>query len=309
MADVSRKTIVVAGGTGGIGQHIVGGIVAAKKFTVKVLTRQDPSSASDLTAKGVEVIKVDYSNHEQLVRALRGVHTVIVSLISMDASCIESQVNLLNAALEAKVKRFAPSEWTGHHDEHTVIKLMRDIKIPVLDKVKASGIEYTVFMNGVLMDYFAAPQKSSSSLDIRAVGVDFNKCEANIVGTGDEPFSVILADDVGRFVAAALDLDRWDERSGMVGNRTTWNELIKLGEEVRGKKFDVKRATVEETWKQYDPNGSNQMANFMTEVFVAFAQGEFDFEPTLDKKFPHIKPTTIRHFIVKWWGDKQGRVL
>ena len=116
MADVSRKTIVVAGGTGGIGQHIVGGIVAAKKFTVKVLTRQDPSSASDLTAKGVEVIKVDYANHEQLVRALRGVHTVIVSLISMDASCIESQVNLLNAALEAKVKRFAPSEWTGYHD-------------------------------------------------------------------------------------------------------------------------------------------------------------------------------------------------
>ena len=85
----------------------------------------------------------------------------------------------------------------------------------------------------------------------------------------------------------------------MVGNRTTWNEMIKLGEEVRGMTYDVKRATDEETWTRYDPNGSNKMANFMTEVLVAFDQSEFDFEAKSDEKFPHIKPTTIRDFIVQ----------
>jgi hypothetical protein len=52
---------------------------------------------------------------------------------------------------------------------------------------------------------------SWSTLDAIIVGVDFNKGEANIVGTGDEPICLTLADDVGKFVAAALDLDKWDE--------------------------------------------------------------------------------------------------
>ena len=309
MIETSRKLVVVAGGTGGIGRHIVDGILAAKKYSLKVFTRQDPSSVPELTAKGAKVIKVDYSNHQSLVQHLQGVHTVIVTLISIEESGITSQVNLLNACLEAKVKRFAPSEWAGQHDKNTTISLYRDIKFPVREKVRASGIEFTVFMSGAFMDYFASPQRASSSLPPLTVPVDFNNCEANIVGTRDEPFCVTLADDVGRFVAAALDLDRWDEEMGMVGSQTTWNELVKLGEEVRGKKFNVIRKTVDETLKQLDPKPANKMVNFMPEVYVALVKGEFAYEPTLNKKCPEVRPTTVREFITQWWGDKQGQTF
>jgi hypothetical protein len=60
--------------------------------------------------------------------------------------------------LEAKVKRFAPSKFAGKNGSNTVIQLYRELKIPVREKVKASGIEYTVFMNVLFMDYFASPQ-------------------------------------------------------------------------------------------------------------------------------------------------------
>ena len=309
MAEASRKSIVVAGGTGGIGRHVVDGILAAKKFSLKVFTRQDPSSVPELTAKGVEVVKVDYSDHRSLVQHLQGVHTVIVTLIALDDSCITSQVNLLNASLEAKVKRFAPSEWAGQHENDTLVSLYRHLKFPVREKVKASGIEFTIFINGLFMDYFVSPQRASQSLPPHTLAVDFNKCEAAIVGTGDEPFSITLADDVGKFVAAALDLDRWDEKMGMVGSQTTWNELVKLGEEVRGKKFNVKRTTVEETLKQRDPKPAHVMANFMSEVYAAFVKGEFVYEPVLNKRCPQVKPTTIREFITQWWGDKKGQTL
>jgi hypothetical protein len=159
------------------------------------------------------------------------------------------------------------------------------------------------------MNYFASPQRASLSLPALTVAVDFNKCEATIVGTGDEPFCVTLPDDVGRFVAAALDLDRWDEEMGMVGSQTTWNELVKLGEEVRGKKFNVKRTYIDETLKQQDPKPVHRMVNFMPEVYVALVKGEFAYEATLNKKCPEVKPTTIREFITQWWGDKKGQTL
>lgn len=309
MADQDRKLIVVAGGTGGIGRHIVDGIISTKKYSVKVFTRQDPSSASDLTAKGVNVVKVDYSDHASLVKELKGVHTVISCAISIDDSYIPSQLNLIDACLEAKVKRFAPSEFAGQHGSNTIIQAYRELKIPVREKVKASGIEYTLFNPGIFMDYFASPQKASPSLNNLIVGVNFNKGEANIVGTGDDPFCLTRGEDVGRFVAAALDLDKWDENLGMVGSRTTWNELITLGEQVRGKKFNVKRTSIDEALKGRDPNPSNRMTNFMSEVFIALCQGEVDVEPTLNQKFPQIIPTTIYEFINQWWGGKEGQTF
>ena len=309
MTEHSGKLVVVAGGTGGIGRHIVDGILASKKHTVKVFTRQDPSTVSDLTAKGANVVKVDYSDHASLVKELQGVHTVISPLISLDDSYITTQTNLLKACLEAKVKRFAPSEFAGKHDSNTIIELYRKLKIPVREKVKASGIEYTIFNTGIFMDYFASPQRASPSLNPLTCGVDFNKCEADIVGTGDDPICLTRGEDVGRFVAAALDLDKWEEELGMIGSRTTWNELIKLGEQVRGKKFNVKRTSVDEALKARNPNPPHPMTNFMSDVFRAVCLGEFDFEPTLNQKCPQITPTTIQEFINQWWGGKEEQTF
>ncbi len=237
------------------------------------------------------------------------VHTVIVCLISIDDSFIQSQINLLDACLEAKVKRFAPSEFSAKTGPNTVIQFVRELKIPVREKVKASGIEYTLFNTRAFMDYFASPQRASPSLNNLIIGVDFNKGEADIIGTGDEPFCTTRSEDVGRFVAAALDLDKWDEQLGMMGSRTTWNELIKLGEQVRGKKFNVKRTSVNDALKGRDPNPPNRMTNFMVEAFTALCQGEYDFEPTLNQKFPEIVPTTIHEFINQWWGGKEGQTF
>jgi hypothetical protein len=207
------------------------------------------------------------------------------------------------------VKRFAPSEWAGVNGANTVIELYRKLKTPVYDKVKAYGIEYTLFTPGIFMEYIASPQEASSSLPAIIAGVDFNKGEASFVGTGDDPVCLTLAEDVGRFVAAALDLDKWDERSGMVGSRTAWNELIKLGEKVRGKKFVVNRITVDEAIKKHDDNPESVFANFLQEVYIAVCKGEFDFEATLNQKLPEVVPTTIEEFVNKWWGGKEGQTF
>ncbi len=207
------------------------------------------------------------------------------------------------------MKQFAPSEWADVNKANDVIQLFRKLKTPAFDKVNASGTEYTLFTTGVSVEYFAPPQNAKSSLSSLSVGVDFNKGEANFVGMGDEPFCLTLAEDMGRFVAAALDLDKWDERLGTISSRTTWNKLIKLGEKVRGKKFIVNRTTVDVAISKLDPNPANPFTNFMLDVYIALCQGEYDFQATLNQKYPGISPMTIEEFVNKWWGGKEGQIF
>jgi hypothetical protein len=63
-------------------------------------------------APGVKWLKVSYEDTAQLVQALEGVETVLSFITEMDNGESPIQKNLIDAAVRAKVKRFAPSEWS-----------------------------------------------------------------------------------------------------------------------------------------------------------------------------------------------------
>lgn len=59
---------------------------------------------------GVTWVKADYEDQKQLAQILQGVHTVLSFIAPQDpASTV--QITLIDAAVQAGVKRFAPSEW------------------------------------------------------------------------------------------------------------------------------------------------------------------------------------------------------
>ena len=64
--------------------------------------------------------------------------------------------------------------------------------------------------------------------------VDVEKCSALIPGDGNKPVAFTRGEDVGAFVAASLDLQKWPEVSTMAGDVKTWNEVVALAEAVRG---------------------------------------------------------------------------
>jgi uncharacterized protein YbjT (DUF2867 family) len=70
---------------------------------------QDASAAQAI--KGTTWVKVDYLDKQSLVQALQGVHTVLSFLVVHLDVDNASQKALINAAIEAGVKRIAPSEW------------------------------------------------------------------------------------------------------------------------------------------------------------------------------------------------------
>jgi hypothetical protein len=54
---------------------------------------------------------VNYDDKIELVEALQGIHTVLSFIQLLSDPENKSQKNLIDAAIVAGVKRFAPSEW------------------------------------------------------------------------------------------------------------------------------------------------------------------------------------------------------
>ncbi|KIJ28626.1 hypothetical protein M422DRAFT_54518 [Sphaerobolus stellatus SS14] len=286
--------IAIAGGTGGIGRHIVEALLATKKHSVVVLSRSISHPA--LSAQGAEIISVDYSNHASLVSALIGVHTVISTIWSWEPETMTtSQVALLNAAIEAGVKRFAPSEWSVIGKPNDPIELYRS-KPPVAEAVAKSGMEYTLFENGIFMNYFATGTEGIGYLVKAKFIVDVEHCTARLPGTGDDKVGFTAADDIGKFVAASLELPKWPERSSMAGEILTYNDVVAIAEKIRGRKFEVTYISMEELEKvlQKDPQLSSQGQ-------MEIARGRFAYKPNLNEILPDVKPMSVEEFLKKWW--------
>lgn len=117
-------------------------------------------------------------------------------------------------------------------------------KLEVMEKVKESGLEYTAFRNGQLINYWAhgSPHLKAVEEGLAGMGfafvVDVGNETAEIPGTGDQKVTFTRTQDVGAFVAAAVGLEKWEEEMGMGGETTTYNKVVRKVKEM-GRKMEV----------------------------------------------------------------------
>lgn len=164
---MKSQRIAIAGGTGGIGQHVVDGLLEVKdKYSLHIIVLSR-STRPDLSFAGssAPVIAVDYNDIPCIERVLKEhqIDTVLLTLSSHDPEIFTtSQSNLLTAALNVpSVHRFSPSEYA--HDSEAIAKNVPFVpeKVAIhepLRKVKAdrgSDFEFTFFQTGAFMNYFA----------------------------------------------------------------------------------------------------------------------------------------------------------
>jgi nucleoside-diphosphate-sugar epimerase len=100
---------------------------------------------------------------------------------------------------------------------------------------KTTNLEYTVFQVGSFMDYWGIPGVKSFMDRMPLVfWLDMANNAAALPGSGNTPAIFTHTTDVARFVAASLDLPRWEPETFVFGDRATWNEIIEWAEEVKG---------------------------------------------------------------------------
>ncbi|KAI9375480.1 hypothetical protein BJX61DRAFT_493882 [Aspergillus egyptiacus] len=308
--------IVVAGGTGAVGRTVVDVIAQDSKHEVIVLTRK--ARVNDPILDRVKQLEVDYANVGSLTKTLEEhkIDTVIstISLYSEEDST--SQLNLIKAAAEATTtKRFIPSEYSFIQTED-LLPLDPSIKffLDAANLLKATDLQYTRVIPGFFMDYWGMPHVRSNLAHL-TFGVDMVSCEAVIPGDGNDVIGMTYTYDMAAFILRLLEVQQWEEFSVIVGDEATYNQLVQIGEEVRGRKFKVvydSADKVKEGSVTVPPMpdgleyGQEELVEMTALVDKLVIGKVFDFpaEVRLSNKFRDLKLTKIKDLVTRAWEGK-----
>ena len=290
--------IALVGASSGFGRTLLRHFVDQGKHQITVLSRSENPS---LTALGVTVKPVDYTSHTRLTEALKGVHTTIVTLASFDDTFRTSQLALIEAAKEAGVKRFAPSEYA--HTSYEGIDLYKPKKA-VWEAVQKSGMEYTKFACGLFMNFLATgtPKGETEALaGMRAWNfvINMKAGTADLPGDGSSLMTVTEINDICRFIVESVDLDHWDEVSGMAGETLSWNEIIAAIEKVTGRKMLVKHNSKE----KMEQSALDPSRRFYEQCRLSFLSGAGVVPGTLNEKLPDVQPISVEGYLERWWKN------
>ncbi|KAF2186054.1 NAD(P)-binding protein [Zopfia rhizophila CBS 207.26] len=306
-------TVVVAGGTRGIGRAIVEAIKSHGKHTVKIFSRSaNPALAAET---GCEIITVDYNDIDGLTSALEEnkVDTVISTLFLTTTGT--PQNNLVLASEASKfTRRFVPSIWGIPYTQgHLTNFEIGRAKLESLDYLEKSNLEYTLFYVGYFLDYWGHPHVHTFQYP-SFIAVDIEHNVAAIPGRGNTPITFTHTSNIAEFVVASLELPKWERESHIIGDSVTWNEFLKIAEEVKGTDFEVTYDSIEllqsgkVTELPSHPSLYSQLPKeIIQQIFsvfgIWFEEGLFNLQPkkTLNEVFPHIEVWTVRDVLERAW--------
>jgi NADH dehydrogenase len=214
--------ILLTGGTGFVGRHIVRALLAGEK-DVRALVRNPKEGAS----LGSEVVEGDMTDAASLRRAVEGVD-VVVHLVAVRQGkpelfqrvMVEGTRNLLAAANEAGVRRFVLMSALGTSEESKDLVPYYGAKWQMEQDVKASGLPYVIFRPSFIFERDGGILPTFRKL-AKLTPV------TPIIGSGEQRIQPIWAGDVAAYFDKAIDLDAATGRTFELGGPDTvsWNEF------------------------------------------------------------------------------------
>ncbi|KAF4969095.1 hypothetical protein FSARC_3618 [Fusarium sarcochroum] len=312
--------IAIAGGAGNVGQEVIDVLVARNKHEILILSRKDAPARE--VAPGVKWFKTAYDDIEELTKILEGVHTVLSFMsVTPGGTTARPQENLIDASVRAGVKRFAPSEWSAADlDNFPWYDFKRDAReyLAKINKDK-KVIEYTLFQFGLFTNYFTYPFKSSKHVVMFETPINFHGRRALLVDDGETVLTLTTAQDAAKVTALAIEYEgEWPLVSGVKGGNITMNELVALGEKIRGEPFrveklkseDLRADIVKAPWLPLPEHPSipvevrEQYAAGMTKgILLGFKDGAFQISDEWNKLLPDFKFTQPEEFLTKAWAE------
>jgi NADH dehydrogenase len=226
-------TVLVTGGTGFIGGHVVHAL-RARDLQVRALVR-DPRQASRLAAWGAELVEGDVVDAGSLAAACDGADAVVhlVSILTgkradFERVMVQGTRNLVAAAKEASVRRFVLTSALGLDERSRDAVPYFGAKWKMEAAVQESGLEHVIFRPSFVFG------KDGGALQVfkrlaRLAPV------TPIVGDGTRRMQPIWVEDVAEFYARSLDTG-----SGVVElggpDAVTWNDFWDRLKRVMGKR-------------------------------------------------------------------------
>ncbi|KAM0542851.1 hypothetical protein ACHAPJ_012574 [Fusarium lateritium] len=233
----SYKNIAIVGASGNTGKIIVDGLLSAAKFNITVLARKESTTTF---AKEVNVRKTDFSESD-LIDALRGQDAVISTL---GVEGFGEQQKVVDAAVQAGVRRFLPSEFSSSSEDPAVLQLMplfeqKKNLVEYLKSKENDGLTWTGLATGLLFDW---------GLANGFLGYDLEKRTAMIWDDGNKKFTLINQKQLARAVVSILEHPQETANCYLCvySVETTQNEILAALEEATGTKWTVNSTSTDE---------------------------------------------------------------
>ena len=304
-----RSRVLVIGGTGHIGKHIVAASVRRGHPTSVLIRDAAPADLAkaqllkSFIDSGVALIKGDLFDHDSLVNAIKGADVVISAV----GTCqLDEQTRIVMAIKEAGnvIKRFLPSEFGSDPERvHTVdpAATLYAGKISLRRLIEAEGIPHTyVCCNGFAETYLL------SIGDVTALGAGPPSDKITVLGDGDAKGVFVVEEDIAAYTVRAIDDTRTLNKILYMrppANIVSHNELIALWEKKAGRTFQIARIPEPDLLKLIKEAAYplNMMLSHSLSVFVRGDQANFDIEPSFGVEatelYPDVKYTTVDEYL------------
>lgn len=287
---------LIAGATGALGGAMARQLAAAgTPFRALVRPTSNRTKLDELDSLGAELATGDLKDRATLDEACRGV-TAVLSTVSATLSQVagdsiatvdqDGQMNLVAAAEDAGVERFAYTSFTRHIDSDAPLT---NAKRVVENRLADGPLAYTILRPSFFMERAFIPM----------LGFDLAGGTVVVYGSGENPISFVSVEDVARFAIAAVGTDAAARQTFEVGGPEALTQLEAIGvfEELTGRTFERSFVPEEALRAQLAQADDPKMKSFGA-LSLDFATGApVDMSEALEKV--PIKLTTLREFATR----------
>lgn len=254
-----KKIIVVVGATGHLGAKIVKALLA-KDVEVRAIVRLETETKKikDLEQKGVKVFQVDTSNKSEISKHCIGGHCLISALAGLEETVIDAQKIFLDAAVQANVPRFIPSDYSS---DFTNLKEGQnrnlDFRRKFHEYIAQTSIKATTIFNGPFMDLLITDMPL----------ILFKQKKILCWGNANQIIEFTTIDNVAEFTAAAAVDDATPRYLRIAGDKLSCNDFVNLLSEMTAKKYKIFRP------------GGIRLLNFLIKMTRFFSPSENELYP------------------------------
>ncbi len=151
---MQQQQIVLAGATGNLGGRIAREL-RLRGASVRALVRLGTSAerVAGLREQGVEIVEADLHARADVVRACKGASCIVSCLLGLEKIMIDAQGALLDAAVEAGVPRFIPSDYAMDFTKIAPgLNRNFDLHRKFRERLIRAPIHSTAVLNGAFMN-------------------------------------------------------------------------------------------------------------------------------------------------------------
>jgi nucleoside-diphosphate-sugar epimerase len=294
-----KKIIILAGATGNLGGKIATALVA-KGAEVRAIVRHetDAIKIKNLEEKGVLVFQVDTSNKSEISKHCSGALCMVSALAGLRETVIDTQKIFLDAAIEAGVPRFIPSDYSSDFTNLVEGKNRNlDFRREFHTYLDSKPIQATTIFNGPFMDLLTTDMPL----------ILFKKQRILCWGNPDQIVEFTTTYNVADFTAeAALD-DNTPRFLRIAGDRLSCNDFVKLLTEITIEKYKLFRPggigllnTVITLTRFFSPSKNElypawQGMQYMRDMM----EGRIIFQEYANDRYSNVNWTSAKDFLIK----------